>query len=140
MVSLQAYMFGRSGQRINYLSLAIEARRAIKGLKAFASTRETTPELKSALNAVIGSINALKAPQELYSKLHEKGSYDYFEHLQTLKEVADALNDKHLAERLEAILASHYQEDDIQSAIRFFSAMEKRALHHYNDPLLAEAG
>ena len=34
---------------------------------------------------------------------------------------------------------SAYTDEDVRAAIRFFSAMENRALYHYNDPSLAES-
>jgi hypothetical protein len=138
MVNLMA---NRSGERIHYLTLAIDARRAIKALKSYGKNAGRTDNLESALKLAVNSTKALSASQELYSQLHGEGSYDHFEQIQTLQDVIANFDSAALLRKLEGILTSSdkQNEEDIQLAIRFFSAIEDRALYYYNDPMYAEA-
>jgi len=137
---MTALMLTRSAERINYLALALGARRAIKGLKMLLRTKHVPPEAREALQSAVNSVKALAAPGKLYSELHNEGGYDRSEAIQTLQEVADQMLDGRLLASLEAIIAGTNTEEDVHLAIRFFSAIEKRALHHYDDPSLAETG
>jgi hypothetical protein len=130
----------RAVERINYLALAMEARKAMKDLKAFARTKEVSPQLTTALRGAVNSVKALASPGKLYSELHNEGGYDRSEAIQTLTEVADQLQGENFLTKLESVLAGKGSPDDFQSAIRFFSAIEKKALYYYDDPSLAETG
>lgn len=128
------------GERINYLSLALQARSAIKRLGLLQHPHEPQPELKSALQA---ALNSLRAPTPVMSKLHdehEEAEFNRFEEIQTVEEVIGSLDDSSLKDKIERILnGTKYTEDDVRSTIRFFSAVENRALYHYDDPSLADA-
>ena len=128
-----------AGERINYLSIALRARAAIKTLKCLVETREFTSELKRDLEVVLNSLKSGDS-KPLRSKLSNEVPYSRFEEVQTLDEVAKSFKDTDLVSRLEALLKGACEEDDVRSAIRVFSAIEKRALYQYNDPSWAEAG
>jgi len=129
------------GERINYLSLALLARSAIKRLRLLLPTSVPTPELKSALQAALNSLSDPKNPHEgLYSKLYDEAGFNRFEEIQTVEEVIRVLDDPNLKDRIERILKGQkYTDEDIRATIGFFSAVENRALYHYDDPSFAEA-
>src|SRR5437660_7258956 len=129
-----------AGERIHYLTLALEARSAIKRLKLLLKTKEYTPELKSALKAAAVSLRAVDSQKNLYSKLYDDVGYSRFEEIETLQEVRRMLGDTGVGAHLERVLSGvNCTDEDVRAAIRFFSAMENRALYHYNDPSLAES-
>ncbi len=128
------------GERINYLSLALQARSAMKRLRLLSATSEPAPELKSALQAALKSLTSQKHPEGLYSKLYDEPGFNRFEEIQTVEEVIRVLDDPNLKDRIELILGGQkYTGEDVRAVIGFFSAVENRALYHYDDPSLAEA-
>ena len=133
-----------AGERINYLSIALRARGAIKTLrsliKADKSVSAPTDELKHDLEAVVTSLKASDPSAPLHSRLASDVPYARFEEVQTLDEVTKSLKDTQVLSRLEALLQGGYKEDDVRTAIRLFSAVERRALYHYTDPFWAEKG
>src|ERR1700688_3067568 len=90
------------GERINYLSLALQARSAIKRLKLVLSGGEPTPELKFALRAALSSLSD-PTPQSgtPVSKLHEEAGFNRFEEVRTVEEVLDVLADPNLQDEIE---------------------------------------
>lgn len=128
------------GERINYLSLALQARSAIKRLRQFVPGGELSPELRSALKAALNSLTE-PTPQkgELYSRLYEEDGFNRFEEVQTIEEVVRALGDSNLRSEISNVMTGEScSEGDLRATIRFFSALENRALYHYDDPSLAE--
>jgi hypothetical protein len=139
MPNLSVSMASR-GERVNYLSLALQARSAIKRLKLLMPPNKPTPELKSALHAVLNSLTETKAREGFYSRLYDEGGFSRFEEIQTVEEVIHTLEDSNPRNEIERILTGQtYTEEDLRAAIRFFSALENRALYHYDDPSLSEA-
>jgi hypothetical protein len=127
------------GERINYLSLALQARSAIKRLKLLLPASEPTPELKSALRAALNSLSDTKPHEGLYSRLYDEAGFNRFEQVQTVEEVIHVLDDPNLKLGIERILkGQEYTDEDVRKTIGFFSALENRALYHYDDPSLAE--
>jgi hypothetical protein len=128
------------GERINYLSLALQARSAIKRLKLLPPASQPAPELTSALRAALNSLANPKSQEGLYSRLYDEAGFNRFEEIQTVEEVIRVLDDPNLKDRIELILGGQgYTGEDIRTVIGFFSAVENRALYHYDDPSLAEA-
>jgi hypothetical protein len=127
------------GERINYLSLALQARSAIKRLRLLSPANEPAPELRSALQAALNSLTSTKSQEGLYSRLYDEAGFNRFEEIQTVEEVIYVLDDSNLKDRIERILEGQkYADEDVSTVIRFFSAVENRALYHYDDPSLAE--
>ena len=127
------------GERINYLSLALQARSAIKRLRVLLPANKPTPELRSALRAALNSLSDAKPHERPYSRLYDEAGFNRFEQIQTVEEVIRVLDDPNLKEGIERILKGRkYTDEDVRSTIGFFSAVENRALYHYDDPSLAE--
>jgi hypothetical protein len=133
-----------AGERINYLSVALRARDAIKTLKSLAkqdrSASTPSKELKHELELVVNSLKAVDPSHPLHSKLSHEGPYTRFEEVQTLDEVTKSFKDTQVLSGLEALLEGGCKEEDVRTAVRLFSAIERRALYHYNDPFWAEKG
>jgi hypothetical protein len=128
-----------SGERINYLSLALQARSAIKRLSELRPIDKPTSELKSTLQAALSSLGAAGMGESLCNRLYEEGGFNRFEEIHTLEEVIRTLNNANPQQEIGRIVSGEFADDDIRAAIRFFSAVENRALYHYDDPSLAES-
>jgi hypothetical protein len=127
------------GERTNYLSLALQARSAIKRLRRVLEGEEPTAELKSALGAALNSLIEPTPQSGPVSRLHDEAGFNRFEEVQTVEEVLRALDNSDLKNEIERICAGKtYSEEDVRATIVFFSAVENRALYHYDDPSLAE--
>ncbi len=130
-----------SGERINYLSIALRARGAIKTLKSLMSARQgllslPNPELQDDLTSMLRSLKAAESSEALHSRLSEDTPYRRFEEVQTLEEIGKPFRHEHVLARLEALLSGGYQEEEMRTAIRLFSAVERRApittvIHRY---------
>lgn len=134
-----------AGERTNYLSVALRARAAIKALKSVINEPQgilslSNTELEQDIKSVVQSLKAIESPQPLHAKLSQEAPYRRFEELQTLDEVSRAFKDAQLLTRLEALLSGRSERDDMRTAIRLFSAIERRALYHYSDPSWAGSG
>ena len=130
-------MLVTAGERIQYLSLAMDARKAIEALCQFLETGERTPNLEKAIHDVANYLEAVEGGGDLYANLRADSSFEHFEQIQTLDEVKSALDDKRLVQRLEGVLeapSTRTQRENAKYAIKFFSRLEGRALHHYNQP------
>lgn len=134
-----------AGERTNYLSVALRARSAIKTLRSMMSACQgllsiPNPELGQDLRSVVESLKAIEVSQPLHAKLCHEMPYRRFEEVQTLDEVSRSFKDPELIPRLEAVLDGGCQREDMRTAIRLFSAIERRALYHYSDPSWAGSG
>lgn len=134
-----------AGERANYLSVALRARGAIKTLKSMMSARQgllslPNRELQQDLDSVLQSLRAIQSSEPLRSRLSGETPYRRFEEVQTLDEVSRSFKDAELLAPLEALLKGGCEQNDMRTAIRLFSAIEKRALYHYSDPSWAGSG
>jgi hypothetical protein len=133
-----------SGERANYLSIALRARAAIKTLKSLMNASQRTlsipTELEHDLKSVVQSLKAIESSEPSHSKLSHEAPYRRFEEVQTLDEVGRSFKDPQLLAPLEALLSGGCEQDDMRTAIRLFSAIERRALYHYSDPSWAGPG
>lgn len=129
------------GERVHYLSLALDARRALNAIRAADKGNERTEELRESIRAATESLEILRTHADFYAKLSPE-HYVQYEEIQTLREVSSSLNPDSLIQSLKSLLST---SDDMPSAEdfglarKFFRALESRALHHYNDPASSEA-
>jgi hypothetical protein len=128
-----------AGERTNYLSVALRARGAIKTLKSLMNARQgllslSDSELQQDLKSVVQSLKAIESSETLHAKLSHEAPYRRFEEVQTLDEVSRSFKDEQLLARLEKLINGECQQEDMRTAIRLFSAIERRALYHYSDP------
>ena len=131
--------------RVNYLAVALRARGAIKTLKSLMSARQgvlslPNPQLQQDLESVLRSLRAVESSKPLHSGLSSEMPYRPYEEVQTFEEVTRSFRDTQALARLEALVAGGCDQDDMRTAIRLFSAVERRALYHYNDPSWAQSG
>ena len=134
VLAKEGCMVGRTVDRTNYLSLALDARKTVKALMQLSKGVETT-SLKEALEDTVESLRALKQGSSLSARLHPKSSFEYYEQIRTLQEVQSSMNDENLADKLSALNAEidpNTQKQFLKIAITFFSALENRALQRYN--------
>jgi hypothetical protein len=133
-----------SGERINYLSLALRARGAIQSLKTLSASHQPvlipSGELQHYLETLVLSFKSFNSSRPGQSALAGENPYRPFEEEQTIDEVAALFKGADVVSQLEALLEGACQDDDIKTAIRICSAVEKRALYHYHDPSWSEPG
>jgi hypothetical protein len=130
-----------SGEKIHYLSLALDARLAIKALRQKSAPYTIAPQLRDSVKAALDSLKAINRGGELYARLGELEPYEHFEQMYTLREVAASLKDSNLVEELQALSESESPSQEARAAaLKFFSEVERRALHYYSDPSLSEQG
>ena len=125
-----------TGERVNYLSVALRARAAIKTLKSLISAQQgvlLNTELQHDLAKVIAQLRGASA-NRVHAKLASDVEYNRFEEVQTLEEVTKSFEEKELLSRLESLLEGGCNTDDMRSAVKLFSAIERQALYHYHDP------
>ena len=128
-------MLGTLNDNTNSLSLALDARKAVKALIAFRKDGVRDDRLKQALADAVASLDALNSGASLFANLSSASSYESYEQIRTVQEVQTALSDERLTEKLKRLIAEPMDErvqDNVQSAIHFFTAIENRALQKYN--------
>jgi hypothetical protein len=134
-----------AGERTNYLSIALRARGAIKTLRSMMGSCQgflslPNPELQQDLRSVVESLRTIEFSQPLHANLCHEAPYRRFEEVQTFDEVSRSFKGAKLIPRLEAVIDGGFQSEDMRTAIRLFSAIERRALYHYSDPSWAGSG
>lgn len=129
-----------SGEKIHYLSLALDARLAIKALRLKPSPGETAPPLHKSVKAALDSLKAISRGGELYAGLGELEPYEHFEQMYTLQQVWVSLKDSNLVQELQDLSSERPSPEARAAGLRFFSEVERRALHYYSDPSLSEQG
>jgi hypothetical protein len=127
------------GERVHYLSLALDARRALNAIRAADREEQCTTELQDSIRAATESLELLSTHAELYAK-HAPEHYSRYEEIQTLREVSSSIDASSLLRSLKLLLSADTgrTRNDLQVARKFFRALESRALHHYNDPASAD--
>ncbi len=128
-------MNGLQSDTTNSLSLAVDARKAVKALVAFRRSGLRDEQLRQVLSDAVASLNALNAGTSLFANLSPASSYESYEQIRTVQEVQAAISDDKLTEKLQLLLgesAGEQIQESVQSAIRFFTAIENRALQKYN--------
>jgi hypothetical protein len=130
-----------AGERSRYLSVALDARRAINAIRAIQESRGDLGELKSSIAAATVSLGAVSSGADLYAQLgpDDCTPYRQFEEIQTVVETSSTFEQSDLVLGLQQLLTSEKPaESDLQLAQKFFHALENRALHHFNDPMSPE--
>lgn len=128
-------MNGTQNDNTNSLSLAIDARKAVKALMASESSGVLDEQLRQVLEDAVASLNALNSGTPLYANLSKASSFESYDQIRAVHEVQLAMSDDRLTERLQLLLADsageHLQENK-EYAIQFFTAIENGALQNYN--------
>ena len=92
------------GERVHYLSLALDARRALNAIRAADKGKERTEELRDSIRAATASLEILRTHADLYALSPEH--YVQYEEVQTLREVSSSLEPEALIQSLKSLLAS----------------------------------
>src|ERR1039458_2235744 len=124
------------GERVHYLSLALDARRALNAIRATSKGGDHDEELRESIRTATESLEVISKHADLYAKV-APGHYVQYEEIHTLREISSSIDSAPLIRSLKSLLsveATGHTAEDLDSARRFFRALESRALHHYNDP------
>jgi len=125
-----------AGERVHYLSLALDARRALNAIRAADRGDGRTDELRDSIRAATESLEILETHRDLYANL-TPNHYVQYEEIQTLREVSSSIDPGSLIQSLKSLLtdgAGKPPAEDLGLARKFFRGLESRALHHYNEP------
>jgi hypothetical protein len=119
------------------LSLALSARRAIKSLIALESDGQEDKALEAAGNDVVQALEAFNSDGPLFAHLASPSICENYDQIQILDEVRNAIGDADYTEKLLSATAGKGQDHEarrrnIEFTIRFFTAVERRALQTYN--------
>lgn len=128
-------MLGNSNDGGYALSLALDARKAVKALVAYKRDGFRDNRLKKAVQDVIVSLNALNSGTPLFANLSSASAFQSYEQIRTLQEVQAALSEDRLTEKLKNLITEDPGDrlnESVESAIRFFTAVENTALQRYN--------
>jgi len=128
-------MTGTPSDNMNSLSLALDARKAVRALLAFKRDGVRDNQLRQVLSDAVVSLNALNTGASLFAHLSSTSSYESYDQIRTVQEAQTALSDDKLTEKLQLLLAEPEGRDvqaNLHSAILFFTAIENRALQKYN--------
>src|SRR5579862_7114365 len=92
-----------TGERVNYLSLALDARRAVNAIRAAKKGNDYSDELRDSIRAATESLEALSNRTNLYAN-HAPAHYVQYEEIQTLREVSSGLETAPLIQSLKALM------------------------------------
>ena len=124
--------------RAQYLSLALRSRRLIDDLIRYVDKGERTPSLHEELRSAMESIEAENSNEtvlEHFSQLSSKSLFSHYEQLRLIEEVREELGRPNISTTISHFIASDESPEDKRDeafeVLRFFSALEARALHGY---------
>jgi hypothetical protein len=127
--------------RSRYLSLALDARRAINAIRTVESKGTNLQELRHSIGAAAASLEAANSGADLYAHLApgQCAPYRDSDELRAVVEASTAFSSDTLIPSLKSLLKSDEPAvSDLEIARKFFRALERRALHQYNDPMSPE--
>jgi hypothetical protein len=134
-------MHQSSDARSSYLALALASRKALRTLDEYidGTANFQSLELQKIVREVIESLVATKRTRDaknLFGPVPKSSPFSNYEQLLTLEEAESDLEDQDVVGNLEKLLAPDTTQDvrrqNATEAIRFFYALENRALHHYS--------
>ena len=122
--------------RSRYLTFALQIRKLTDALIALVEEGTASPNLDEPIKEVLASLEG--AGQRTSVKaLRERGAFGHYEHVMTFDEVVKVQDKQALIQKLNNVITSHTDNERRSSAleaIKFFDALESRALYHYNHP------
>jgi hypothetical protein len=130
-------MLATSSDNSSSLSLALDARMAIKAL--YALQRQpggaANGTLKKAIDDVRTSLSALSSGTPLFANLSQSSLFENYGQIETLQEVRSAFSQEDVGAKLEVVNQQDdpdQQKEGIEFAITFFTALERRARQKFN--------
>ena len=125
-----------SEARSRYLALALASRTALRLLDNYVKEGRSNAKLESTVKEVLESLKASREVNNLFGPIPDDSPFTNYEQLMTLNEVVENLKDQNIVDNLTNLFST---EGDVRSrrrnaeeAVKFFYALENRALHHYN--------
>jgi hypothetical protein len=128
-------MVNTANDNTSSLSLALDARKAVKALISYRRDGVRDECLRQVIADAVASLNALNTGVALFANLSHSSSYESYEQIRTVQEVQTALSDNRLVQKLQVLLDVPQPEglqESLDLAIHFFTAIENRALQKYN--------
>ena len=131
--------------RDRYLSLALDARKILDALVIFIEEGRRVPDLESCLQDAVESLKRASGEHSIFAPLRTSLALEHYEQIRTVDEVSEsAEKQKAIIDKLSNVMAqtgdSKAQKQSAYDAVDFFYALERRALHHYGQPLGPEGG
>jgi hypothetical protein len=91
-------------------------------------------QLERSIEDVLESLRATRDANNLFGAPPTQSPFTHYEQLLTLEEVANALRDKNIVDKLAQVFSANGEERErnVSEAVEFFYKLEMRALHHYS--------
>jgi hypothetical protein len=127
--------------RSRYLALALASRKALRSLSDYVRQGTIDAQFESMVGEVVESLKATRDANNLFGPTPKESPFTNYEQVVTLDEVESDLKNQNIdiVEKLSKPLSLHVDEKsrrlDAADAIRFFYALENRALHHYSSQI-----
>jgi len=127
--------------RSRYLALALASRKALRSLSDYVRQGTIDEQLESMVGEVVESLKATRDANNLFGPTPKESPFTNYEQVVTLDEVESDLKNQNIdiVQKLSKPLSLHVDENsrrrDAADAIRFFYALENRALHHYSSQI-----
>jgi hypothetical protein len=125
-----------SEARSRYLALALASRNALRLLATYVNEGRTDRQLEITVTEVLDSLKATREETNLFGPIPDESPFTNYEQLLTLDEVVKNLEDRNIVDNLTNLLSTSGDENsrrrNAEEAVKFFYALENRALHHYS--------
>jgi hypothetical protein len=126
--------------RERYLSLALDSRKIIDALVVFVEDGRRVPDLEPSLQDAVESLRRASGEHNIFSPLRTELGLEHYEQIRMVDEVSGSVDkQKSIISKLSNVLAANadpeLQKSSAFDAIDFFYVLERRALHHYSQPL-----
>lgn len=120
--------------RDRYLSLALDARKIIDDLVVFVEEGRRPQDFQSRLQDAVESLRRASGERNIFAPLRNNLPLEHYEQIRTVEEVAAAPGKviEDLSHILDETADPETTRNSAFDAIDFFYALERRALHNYN--------
>jgi hypothetical protein len=123
--------------RDRYLSLALDARKIIDDLVVFVEEGRRPQDFQPRLQDAVESLRRASGERNIFAPLRNNLPLEHYEQIRTVEEVTNAaapggkvIDD--LSQILDETADPEARKNSAFDAIEFFYALERRALHNYN--------
>lgn len=129
-------MHESSEARSRYLALALASRKVLHSLERCVKNGQSDPQLESTLRQLIDSLRDANQENNLFGPAPSESPFTNYEQVMTLEEVVGDMHGQDILANLSSLISAQGNEisrkRNAEEAVKFFYALENRALHHYS--------
>lgn len=126
----------KTDPRSRHLAFALKIRKLTDALIELVEDGARSPGLDTSLREVLATLETGGGPTSV-RLLKKRGPFAHYENVVTLREVVRPEERNVLINKLNSVIEANSAEETENSAleaIKFFDALESRALYHHNHP------